>query len=107
MKKLSLLVSTVVASALFSGCAVTPTTGFLYQNVEVAGNAPVIAETKAAAKTGESDTCVSILGLIATGNCSIENAKKNGSITNVSTVDHKRTSILGIISKGNTYITGN
>ncbi|MCJ7765653.1 MAG: TRL-like family protein, partial [Thiovulaceae bacterium] len=68
MKK-NLTFALLAAAALFTGCAVHPTAGALYQNIE----APVTATSNAdVIKTGNSDQCTSILGLIATGNCSVE-----------------------------------
>ena len=98
------LASVVAAAALMSGCAATPGAGAIYANQK----SPITATTNAAAtKTGVSDKCTSILGLIATGDCSIENAKKNGGITNVSSVDYDRTNILGLIHTGSTIVKGN
>ena len=57
-------------------------------------------------KTGTSDECKSILGLVAEGDCSIASAKKNGHISKVSTVDWKGTNLFGLIYKGHTVITG-
>ena len=50
----------------------------------------------AAGKVGKA-TCQSILSLVATGDCSIEAAKKNAGITEVTHVDWKANNILGII----------
>jgi hypothetical protein len=92
-----------VSATLFTGCAVRPTAGALYTNVKV----PVTATSNAkSTKVGVSEECVSILGIVATGDCSVANAKKNGGISEVSSVDYKVKNILGIISKGKTVVTG-
>jgi hypothetical protein len=98
------LASVVAAAALLSGCAATPMAGALYAKQKT----PITVSSNAVAtKTGVSEKCTSILGLIATGDCSIENAKKNGGIKHVSTVDFDRTNMLGIINTGTTVVTGN
>jgi len=99
--------STVVISiALFSGCAVRPTAGLISTSVTVGQNATSIQSSAGKLVHGESDTCTSILGLFASGDCSISSAKKNSGITQVSTVDYHVSSFLGIYSSGTIYITG-
>ena len=102
MKKIIILTSTL-AITFFSGCAVHPTQAFLYSNTTVPVNATGNSE---ASKQGVSDECVNILGIVATGDCSITSAKRNGGISRVSTVDWKGINVLGIYSRGNTLITG-
>jgi hypothetical protein len=104
MKK---IITSVVAlglgATLFTGCATHPTAGALFSDIK----APVTATSNVrATRVGVSESCVSILGLVATGDCSVANAKKNGGITQVSTVDYQTNNILGIINKGKTIITG-
>ena len=48
-----------------------------------------------------------ILGLIATGDSSIDAAKKAGGIKDVSSVDHDSTSILGLFGTFCTVVKGN
>jgi hypothetical protein len=104
MKKVLLFAAVTAATAVvFTGCAVHPTVGVIYQNIE----APVTATSSAEGiKTGESEQCTSILGLIATGNCSVENAKANSGITDVSSVDYQITSYFSVYSTGKTVIKG-
>ena len=47
------------------------------------------------------------LGIIATGDASIDAAKKAGGITNVASVDHDSTSILGLFATFCTVVKGN
>ncbi|WP_457747693.1 TRL-like family protein [Sulfurimonas sp.] len=94
----------VAAAALLSGCAVRPTAGALFTNVKQPVTATSASE---GSKVGISDSCTSILGLIATGDCGVESAKKNGGITSVTSVDYKSNNILGIIHTGHTVVTGN
>jgi len=102
MKKLFLL--TTLGAVLFSGCAIRPTHALIYSDAIAPYQATNVSAD--ATKTGESDECTNILGLIATGDCSISSAKRNGNISTVSSVDWKGTNILGIYSTGKTIITG-
>lgn len=57
------------------------------------------------AKTGEA-CVVSILGVVALGDGSIEAAKKEGGITQVASVDHAVFSVLGVYGNVCTRVTG-
>jgi len=103
MFKITSSIAVVAALVTFSGCAMQPTHAFVYQQT----NAPAMATSaQSAGKVGESEKCTNILGIIATGDCSIASAAKNGHIKTVSTVDWKGTNILGIIATGKTVVTG-
>jgi len=56
-------------------------------------------------KTGEAQ-CISVLGLVAVGDCSIEAARKNGGITKVNTVDWDARNILGIYGTYKVIVSG-
>jgi hypothetical protein len=76
------------------GCAsvATPLPAWIYTGVK----GPIDADGSfEPTKTGEA-CAVSILGLVATGDASIAAAKSAGGIKEVSTVDYKSTSVLGI-----------
>lgn len=100
-----LLVASTLAFAL-SGCAVAtaPVNGFLYSNV----TAPVgiTGSADKPTKVGRS-YARSILGLIATGDASIDTAAKNGGITKIHHVDHETQVILGVIADYTTIVYGN
>ncbi len=104
MKKLVTIASMATLGLLVSGCAMHPTVGFIYTDSQL----PVAATSNNVSTviSGTSDECVSYLGLIASGNCSVQSAKENSGITKVATVDYKVTTILGLISRGRTVITG-
>ena len=102
MKKILVLGS--LTALLSTGCAFRPTQAFVYSDSVAPAQATNVSAS--ATKTGESDLCTNILGLIATGDCSIASAKKNGGISSVATVDWKGTNILGFYSTGRTVITG-
>ncbi len=101
MKLASIVV--LSAAALFSGCAIQPNKALVYSNASSAG----MATNAKGLKTGVSGTCKNLLGFIATGDCSIKNAAKNGKIKTISTVDYKETNILSFISTRQTVVTGN
>lgn len=48
----------------------------------------------------------SILGWIATGDASLDTAKKNGGVAQVTAVDHRSTGILGLYAKYCTIVYG-
>lgn len=93
MQNKKLIAAIIGASAVLTGCATTYPVGGLYSKVtlpfQATDNATVL-------KKGEA-TCQSILSLVATGDCSIEAAKKNGGIHKVSHIDWDVENILGII----------
>lgn len=103
--KLHQLAALTLATSLLGGCAsvASPTSGLLYTKVQgpiTTGNGT------STAKSGQA--CANnILGLISTGDASIDAAKKAGGITNVSSVDHDSTSILGLFGSFCTVVKGN
>lgn len=100
MKKILVL---VVLLGLVSGCSSIGLVGGIYTNVTTPVNA---TSNERGAKTGKAK-CLSVLGIVATGNCSIEAAAKNGNIDEIKTVDTKTYSILGLFSEVTTIVTGN
>jgi hypothetical protein len=96
--------ATVASSIYLVGCATaqSPVPGMWYTDVK----GPVAA-TPAHGGTAQGESCAtSILGLIATGDASIETAKKNGGIAQVTAIDHKSNSILGFYAKFCTVVYG-
>ncbi len=91
------------AMTMLMGCALLVPMGNVYTGVKlpmaVTGNSGV------STKTGEA-TCVSVLAVVATGDCSIEAAKKNGGITKVNYVDWEVKSILGIYGTYKVIVSG-
>lgn len=100
-----LLVASTLAFAL-SGCAVAtaPVNGILYKNVTTP--AMVTGSADKPTKVGRAYSR-SILGLIATGDASIETAAKNGGITKIHHVDYETQVILGVIADFTTVVYGN
>lgn len=101
MKKI--LGATAMAGALFAltGCASTSPVGALYTDVKI----PQTATSASGAKQGTA-TCTSVLSLVATGDCSIDAAAKNGGITQIQSVDSKVNNILGIYGTYTTIVKG-
>lgn len=80
-----------------------PTRALVYSNA----TSPMgVTSAKSGNKRGESEKCTNILGIAATGDCSIESAMKNGGITNVTSVDWEGSNFLLIFSSGKTIVTG-
>ena len=76
--------------------------GFIYTDYSMGG---ALGASQVDSKTGEA--CAStILGWVATGDASIEAAKKDGKITEVSYVDHNVSNILGIYATSCTVVHG-
>ena len=87
-----------------SSCAyvASPVLGSIYTDV----HAPVAATSNSVgSKVGMSEA-TSILGLVATGDASIQEAAKKAGITKISHVDYHTTSILGIFAKFEVYVYG-
>jgi hypothetical protein len=80
---------------MFSGCAAyvqTPALGALYTDTK----APVTATSNELGdKVGEAEVS-SVLGIVATGDASIQKAAENGNISKISHVDYHSKNILGI-----------
>ncbi len=104
MKKISLILATLLALWFFANCASvqTPVMGVIYTSVK----GPIDSNNGKAEKKGEA-CATSILGLVAFGDASIHAAKVDGGITNVATVDFDSFSILGVYSKFCSVVRGN
>lgn len=106
MGRLVLLMVALTAVLVLASCAMvaTPAMGTLYTDVK----APLIAtQHQTYSKIGKAE-CTSILGLIATGDASIEAAAAaapNGGITKIHHVDYE-SNILGIYAKFTTVVYG-
>lgn len=96
MKHLGTLFIIALAVFYLTGCvaySTSPVTGILFTDVK----APVTATASdAAALKSGSASVNSVLGLIATGDASIETAAKSGGITKIHHVDYSSKSWLGI-----------
>lgn len=98
------IIITMALAALATACVATPVgPGIIYTNV----HAPLEATGSIAAstRTGRAEA-IQILGLVATGNASIERAARDGGITKIHHVDYRGFSILGIYSKFEIFVYG-
>lgn len=104
MNKIS---STFISACLvgtLAGCASSVPIGVLYTEIKLPVNAT--SAGVASPKVGTA-SCKSVLSMVATGDCSIEAAKKNGGISTVSHVDWEATNTLGIIGEYKITVYGN
>lgn len=88
------------------GCAMpmrTPVMGGIYTGVQAGESATGVAAPQ---KRGEA-CAMSILGLVAIGDASVEAAAKNGGISEISVVDNDMTGILGVYGQHCTVVHGN
>ena len=96
----------LLSAALLTGCAamaVSPVTGALF--TEVKGPHSATASDASFSKMGTA-TCISYLGLIATGDASIETAAKSAGITKIHHVDYQSKNILGLYAEFTIVVYG-
>lgn len=94
----------VLVSIFFVSCASTgPTGGALFHEIKYGKYATPV---KNASKTGEACQ-TSILSMVATGDASVDQAKRLGGITEVSSIDASSFSVLGFFNKYCTIVKGN
>ncbi len=105
MKLIKTLALVALAGSV-SACAVLPSDAgraFLANVGQTSGHA-----TEAVAATKEGRACSqNILGLVVTGDSSIHTAKKNGGITQVSSVDRDQLQAMYFYAKSCTVVRGN
>ena len=103
MKKMMWFVSLAVTLCFLTGCATSMPIGGLYTELKL----PITAtgESGKNLKVGTAE-CMSVLGLVATGDASIATAMRNGGITKVSHVDWEAKNILGIIGNYKVVVYG-
>jgi hypothetical protein len=90
---------------VLAGCAayaISPVTGFVYTDVQGPGSA---TSNTGSSKVGTA-VAESFLGLIATGDASIEAAMKDGGITKIHHVDYESKNILGLYATFTVVVYG-
>jgi hypothetical protein len=103
MKQIKIVLLSIYAISL-TACAMasSPVNGFLYTDVKSGGDA-----TEAYGGSARGEACASsILGIYASGDATVDAAKKNGGIAQVTAVDHSANSILGFYAKYCTVVYG-
>jgi hypothetical protein len=102
MKK---IIALVLIAGFLTGCGAyvaSPLTGFLYTDVK----APITATSNEGATKVGTAAATSILGIVATGDASINAAAKSAGITKIHHVDYQGTSVLGIFAKFTVFVYG-
>src|SRR5579883_3156776 len=106
MKRLVISICCLSTMIIATGCAMatkSPVTGFWYSDVQDG-----ITATSNQKPTKVGEACASsILGIVATGDSTIETARANGHISTISNVDNTIFSVLGIYAKYCTIVRGN
>lgn len=104
MKKVKNLMFVAGATLLLTSCASvkSPLTGVWYTDVK----APLTATSNSNSSKVGSAEATSILGVIATGDASIDAAAKSAGITKIHHVDEQSTSILGFFAKYKVFVYG-
>ena len=98
------LVVSFFAATVLAGCIVpSPVAGGLYTNAK--GPVTATASTAGFSKVGTA-TATSILGLIGTGDASIDAAMRNGGITKIHHVDYEAMQFLGLFGKLTVIVYG-
>jgi hypothetical protein len=87
-----------------TGCAlvVSPAFGGLYTDVKWGGE---VTSNAGASKSGSGEA-MSVLGLVAVGDASVETAARKANITKIHHVDYHSWSILGIFGRITTTVYG-
>ena len=102
MKRLNICI-VLLAAAMLSGCASVYPIGGIYTEMKLP--VAVTGNNGKSPKVGTAE-CVSVLSMVATGDCSIEAAKKNGGITKVNHVDWEAKSVLGLFGNYKLIVHG-
>lgn len=100
MKKLLLIAA---IATFFAGCAVSPLPGVIYTDADYGLDA---TSNTVGSKVGTTDA-ISILGIVAIGDASINTAAKQAGISEISHVDYKVKNILGVYQAYEIYVYGN
>ncbi|MGF1573508.1 MAG: TRL-like family protein [Sumerlaeia bacterium] len=109
MKRITLISAAValMATTLLTGCLrapVQPPMGILYTSHQ----APLFPDQttgQVGTRSGES-SAISILGLVAIGDASLQTAAQEGNISNIRHVDYQYDNILGVYQKYTTIARG-
>jgi len=101
--KLVCLIGLLAFLPMIFGCATPYPQGVIFTELSLPVDAAGPAKTFA--KTGEAN-CTCVLALVATGDCSIDAAMKDGGITKVHHVDWEARNILGIIGEYKLIVYG-
>jgi len=104
MMKIKNLIGAAAVALMMTSCAAvqTPLMGLAYTDIK----APLaVTSAQGSSKVGTA-TANGILGMVATGDASVEAAAKSAGITKIHNVDYHSTSILGIVSDYTVIVYG-
>ncbi len=93
----------LLAAGMLAGCASPYPVGVLYSELKLPVG--VTSNTGKSGKVGTAE-CASVLSLVATGDCSIDAAKKNGGITKVTHIDWDSKNVLGLFGQYKLIVHG-
>ena len=103
MKKIIVLLSAAITLLLLAGCATTYPVGVIYTNVKLPVTATMNKGKPTKAGTSQSK---SFVGMVATGDSSIDKAVRDGNITQVQYVDWHAENVLGFLGTYETLVKG-
>jgi hypothetical protein len=90
---LAMIAAVAALGLVLEGCAGAPVAGALYTNIDYGNQA-----TANAAGTRMGEACGYLYaGLVAVGDSSVETARRNGGISQITSVDHSTFSVLAVI----------
>ena len=102
MKKLMIISAMAFMLSSCAAYVASPLTGFIYTDLK----APLMATSNPVATKVGTAEATSILGIVATGDASIEAAARKAGITRISHVDYEANSVLGVFAKFTVYVYG-
>lgn len=106
MKRVCMMVAALMALALLAGCFIAPVkppTGWIYSGYKAPLDPDVQKSTLGQSGKARS---MSILGLVAIGDCSTQAAAQAGGITTVTHADYEFFNILGVYQRFTTVVYG-
>ncbi|MBT4268835.1 MAG: TRL-like protein family [Deltaproteobacteria bacterium] len=104
-RSFALIILFVLATLLIGCSATSPVPGALYTNVVSPSGDKVATDAASSEKIGEA-SCMSVLYLVAWGECSINEAMKNGGINKVHHVDQRSFNVYFFYSRYTTMVYG-
>jgi hypothetical protein len=112
MKRFFIPAVLLLAAVMFGGCGAgwtvmhSPTIGLIYTGTQSPSMAATETEAVGTSKKGQSE-CMSVLGIAAWGDCSVEGAMHQGGVKKIHNVDHKTYLVLfGVYTKVTTIVYG-
>lgn len=105
MKNTGILAAACAAAVVATGCLSAPFKPPMGLYSEVSAPLSTEGPIQTGTKTGEA-TAKTILGLVATGDCSINTAAKNGGLRKINHVDYRYKNILGIVQETTVVVYG-